>query len=248
MPEHPRLDLDAPRGPAELIATTLQQFGRHAALFLWVTLIVVAPVTILVDGVWRRGLVSGSHALHGGVVASICWETVDLVTPVLVTALHVVVVRELGSGRVPDVGAALRAAAPRFPAALATVLAYTAVVFVGFCALIVPGVWLLVRGYFCAQAVVMEGMGPLRAVGRSGELVRGRWWSTAGTLLIAWIGLSVAFVPVGLAVRAVHAGVPYIVLLTLVRALQLSLSALFGTLLYFSLLASRSRPPALVGA
>jgi hypothetical protein len=37
----------------------------------------------------------------------------------------------------------------------------------------------------------------------------------------------------------VHAGVPYVSLVVLIRAVHLSLSALFGTLLFFSLRARR---------
>ena len=60
-PDGRALDLDAPRDLRELAAMTLRLFGRHSGLFLSVTLLVVAPVVILLDGVWGRGLVEGSH-------------------------------------------------------------------------------------------------------------------------------------------------------------------------------------------
>lgn len=244
----PSLDLDAPRGLGDLLATTLKLFGRHSGLFLSVTLVVVAPVVILLDGVWGRGLVDASHQLPRSVGALLVRNVADMTMPVLVTALHVAVVHALGDGRTPGVGRALRTAAPRFLTAVGAVLFYTFITILGLGLLIVPGVWILVAGYFGAQVAVMEREGPIEAVVRSFDLVRGRWWRTAGTLLAAWLMLFVAFWPLNAAVGAVHSGIAYITLLTLVRALDLSLSALFGTLLYFSLRASTKHPPALVAA
>ena len=72
----------------------------------------------------------------------------------------------------------------------------------------------------------MEGRGPLDAFRRSSELVEDRWWRTAGTLVLGWGLLNVAFFPVGL----------------VLQVFTLSLTALFGTLLYFSLRARKESP------
>ena len=48
--------------------------------------------------------------------------------------------------------------------------------------------------------------------------------------------------PVNLAVDAVDSGVVYVALYTLVQVLTLSLTALFGTLMYFSLRAQKEHP------
>jgi hypothetical protein len=227
------LELDAPRGPRELLLTTAALFGRHSGLFLSVTLLVVAPAVILVDGVWGRALVDGPDAASDAALAASTVMT--LLLPVLVTALHVMIVRQLGDGHVPTLGAALRSAAPRFPAAVGATLLYMALFLMGCCVLFIPGIWVLVLGYFGAQAAVLERLGPFEAFMRSAELVRGRWWRTAGMLALGWLVLAVVFRPLDQAVAAIHPGVAYVSLLTLVRALDLSLSALFGTLLYFAL-------------
>jgi hypothetical protein len=239
MRQEPPLDLDAPRDVGELLATTVRLFGRHSGLFLSLALLVVAPFVILVNGVWDRGLTSSGSLDHPGAGVAIAAAAGSFVVPVLVTALHVAAVRELGAGRVPTVGEALRGAGPRLPAAVGVVLCYALIVFVGLLLLVVPGVWLAVGGYFGAQIAVMERAGPFDAVMRSVELVRGRWWHTAGTLAAGQLAVVVVFLPLGVVAGEVHAGVAYIVLLTVARALSLSLSALFGTLLYFSLRARR---------
>lgn len=241
MQEAPQLDLDAHRGAGDLVATTLRVFVRHALLFVSVTLVVVAPFTIVVDGVWAGRLADGADASIP-VAALAAIAILGLLMPVLVTGLHVTIVRDLGDGRVPTAGQALRAAAPRFPQAIAAVVVYTLLTIAGMILLILPGIWVLVAGYFATQAAVMEGRGPFAAFQRSSELVEDRWWQTAGTLVLGWIMLTIAFFPVGLAIDAVDSGVLYTGLYTLTQVLQLSLTALFGTLMYFSLRARKEHP------
>ena len=96
------------------------------------------------------------------------------------------------AGARADWRSSLAFAAPR----LATVV-WAAVlgglgVLLGFAALIVPGVWLLVSWAVFVPALLFEGLGPARTLGRSLELVRGRWWSTLGALLVAGLIAGVA--------------------------------------------------------
>lgn len=241
MPEAPQLDLDAPRDAGELLSTTLVLFRRHALLFLSVTLLIVAPVTILVTGVWAGRLTDGPDAAIA-VTPAVTTAALAFLMPVLVTALHVMIVRDLGEGRVPSIGQALRSAAPRFPHAIAAIVVYSILGIAGAILLVVPGIWVSVAGYFATEAAVMERRGPLSAFRRSTDLVDGRWWRTAGTLALGSVLLAVAFVPVGFAVDAVDFGVAYVLLYTLVQVLQMSLTALFGTLMYFSLRARKEHP------
>lgn len=241
MREARHLDLDAHRDARDLIATTVTLFARHALLFLPVTLGVVAPVVILVNGVWAGGFADGGGG-HVARAPAVAITVFGFVMPVLVTALHVAIVRDLGEGRVPTVGQALRAAAPRFPQAIAAVLVYSLLMLGGFLLLVVPGIWVLVAGYFATQTAVMERCGPLDAFRRSSELVDDRWWRTAGTLLLGWVLLTIASYPARRAINAIDAGGVYILLYTLLQVVTLSLTALFGTLLYFSLRAHREHP------
>jgi hypothetical protein len=239
--EAPQLDLDVPRDAGDLIATTLVLFARHALLFLSVTVVVVAPLVVIVTGVWAGGLADGPDA-DVAVAPAATTAALAFLMPVLVTALHVMIVRDLGEGRVPSIGQALRSAAPRFPHAIAAVLVYTLLVIGGSILLVIPGIWVFVAGYFATQAAVMERRGPLSAFQRSTDLVDDRWWRTAGTLALGSALLGVVFVPAGLAIDAVDSGVAYVLLYTLTQVLQMSLTALFGTLMYFSLRARKEHP------
>jgi hypothetical protein len=230
-----RLDLESPRTLGELVTLTFDLFGRHLAVFLSLTLAVVAPIVLVVDGVWGGYLAEGGDVDPPTAAAAASLALGVLVIPPLVTALHVVVVQALARGEEPTVGGALRSAATRLIPAVAV---YTLVVAAGLVALVVPGVWLAVRFYFCAQAAVVDGLGPADALRRSAQVVQTRWWRTFGYLLA--FGLVVgAFGAVGGALaHEIDNGALFTIAWILVQTLTLSLSAIFGTLLFFD---SRAR-------
>jgi hypothetical protein len=58
-------------------------------------------------------------------------------------------------------------------------------------ALIVPGIWLFVMYSVAVPALLLERIGPLAALRRSFRLVRGRWWATAGALLVGYLLIGV---------------------------------------------------------
>jgi hypothetical protein len=88
-----RLDLDRPRTLGELVGLTFELFGRHLGTFLSLTLLVVAPVVILVDGVWGGYLADGGNADPSVAASGASLALGTVVIPPLVTALHVVVVQ-----------------------------------------------------------------------------------------------------------------------------------------------------------
>jgi hypothetical protein len=116
-----RLDLDRGRTTGELLGATFRLFGSHLGLFTSITMLVVAPVVLVVDGVWGRGLAEGSKAHPSAASQLVGFLLLWFVVPPLVTALHVKVVQRLSEGDVPSVGQALRDAAPSFPRAVAAV-------------------------------------------------------------------------------------------------------------------------------
>jgi hypothetical protein len=237
-----RLDLDRQRTLGDLIGLAFELFGRHLATFLGLTLLVVAPVVIIVDGGWGGGLSDGGDADPSTAAAGASLALSVVVVPPLVTALHVAVVQALARGEEPTVGAALRAAAPRLPAAVGAVVLYSLAVAFGLVALIVPGVWLAVRWYFGAQAAVVDKLAPADALRRSAEVVQTRWWRTFGALLAFGLVTGLMGALAGALVRAIDNGAIYTASYVLVQAVFLSLTAIFGTLLFFDSRARGSLP------
>lgn len=58
------------------------------------------------------------------------------------------------------------------------------VAFVLFLAVLGPGIWVAVSASMTTSAVALEDVGVLASIRRSIRLVRGRWWATAGFLLV----------------------------------------------------------------
>jgi hypothetical protein len=236
-----KLDLARHRDLGDLLSTTFSLFGRHAAVFLTVALLVGGPVTLIVDGIWGRALAEGADPSPEPAVTLTSAGLSILVIP-LVTAMQVVIVQRLARGDEPTVGDALRGASRRFPAAVGAVLLYAAAVAIGMVLLIVPGVWVLVRCAFAAQAAVVDELSPVGALRRSAGLVKGRWWRTFGLLLASGLLFALLGSLVTAILSAVENGAIYVAGLIVVEAVVLSLTGIFGTLLFFDLRARRELP------
>jgi hypothetical protein len=236
-------DLTRRRTLKELLSETFALFGRHSGVFLTATLLVVTPVTLLVEGVWGGALAEGPGAEAAPGVTGVAAALNALVVLPLVTAVHVIVVQAVARGEDIDVGDALRAAAARLGPAVGTVLIYSLAAFAGTLLLVVPGIWIAIRWYFGVQAVIVDGLPPLQALGRSAELVRGAWWRTFGCVA-AMVLLALAIASIMTAIVAAFDSPPiYVTGLILAQAVTLSLTATFGTLLFFDLRARRRLEP-----
>jgi hypothetical protein len=231
-----RLDLSRPRAYGELLQTSLQVFGRHANVLLTLALLLVAPVTLVVDGIWGGALADAADAdpsLAAQAVSAAL--SVFLILP-LVTAANALVVRDLGAGTAPrDVGAVLRAGARQFPRVLGAVLLYAVACLAGFVLFIVPGVWLAIRCYFAAQAAALDGLGPAAAMRRSSELVQGQWWRTCGCLVATGLLLGLIGSIATNAFAASGNGALFVAGAAIVESVVVSITATFAALLFFDL-------------
>ena len=243
-PPPARLDLSSPRTYLELLTATFEVVARHSAVLLTAALVLITPVALLVDGVWGRALADGPRARPPtGAEAASLGLRVFLVLPVM-SAIGAVAVQTLGGGRAPTLGGALRAVAARLPALLGAVILYVTGVAVGTALFVVPGIWVLVLWYFAAQAVVIDGLGPRDALRASTDLVRGRWWHTAGVLLATGLLFGVGgSVVIGL-IGATGSTALYVAGLIVVEGTVAALTAVFVALLFFDLRVRGRRPGA----
>jgi hypothetical protein len=238
-----RLDLSRPRTYGELLRATLQIFGGHADVLLTVALLLVAPATIVVDGIWGRALADGPDAKPAvaaqGVSAAL---SVFVILP-LITACVALVVQDLGRGApAADLRDALRAGARAFPRVLGAVVVYAIAVLAGLVLFVIPGIWLGVRGYFAAQAAALDGLGPRAALRASSDAVQGNWWRTLGCLAAtAFLFGLTGSIAIGI-FGATGSGAIYVAGASIVEAVVVTLSAIFATLLFYDLRARRTRP------
>ena len=228
----------------ELLTIGLATFGRRWQVFLAMTFVVVAPVIVLVDGVWGGVLAHGPRAHRPVGQEASAIALTGVVIPAVVTGLHCVVVAALSEGQTLGVAAAFRDVAPRLPRAFGAVLLYTIGVFVGIFALVIPGIVLAIRWYFTAQAAVLEGCSPRAATARSRDLVAGSWWRVAGLLTLIGIITGLIAGPARSLANTSSNGWIWVVCEVAGQTFVLSISAIFGTFLFFDLRARHdARPP-----
>lgn len=91
----------------------------------------------------------------------------------------------LRRGRPAEAGTGWRAAGALLPAALVLTLLTALGVTAGLALFALPGIYLAVTWSVALPVLALEGRAPTGALGRSAELVRGRWWATFGRLLAA---------------------------------------------------------------
>jgi hypothetical protein len=240
------LDLSRPRDVGGIVNTTFEVYARHFGLFAALAFGTVVFVEMIVYGIGAGWLWSGYDDSYPAVLEAIDISLPVLVLGPLVTATHVQAVAILGAGRVPPFSEALQAGVAVFVPALVVVVLYTLGFFGGLLLLIVPGVYAFVAWFVSVQAAVIEGHRGTAALGRSRELVRGRWWRVFGiSLLICAIpAIAAGTADIGLRALAEQAdsmGI-YLAGRMVTDAAFYSFTALAATLLYFDLRAREEVP------
>jgi len=175
-----------------------------------------------------------------------------LLTTPLVTAMNLHVVRGLARGAeaatAPRAREAIQSGLDVFAPLLAAVALYSAAVVAGLLVFVVPGIYIAVKGYFVAQAVVVDGLRGADALRRSWALTDGSWWRVLAITLLfnLAVALPAALVALGLDSLAKASNSQAIVLASTIvtQIVTLSLLSLAGTLLFYDLRA-RSKTPVL---
>jgi hypothetical protein len=81
----------------------------------------------------------------------------------------------------------LRQATPVVPSVMVASVVAITVVIIATGLLVLPGLWVLTRWSLFAPVIRKERLGPMAALKRSNELVRGHFWLVVGTATLAFI-------------------------------------------------------------
>jgi hypothetical protein len=118
----------------------------------------------------------------------------------------------------------------------------------GLLLFVIPGICLSVMWSVCVPVIVIERAGPLAALGRSRELIRGYGWSVFGRL----VGLALIQSVVSSVVRAAFAWLPaswqLVVQQGVVYTLFIPAGAVLATLMYYRLTAAEAAERAAAAA
>jgi hypothetical protein len=215
-----------PLGIGEILDVGIKIYWRHALTLFKIVVFVVLPAQILVNLVQVSALPSGVTGNFGSGPFGPNFQNnratglthAEWVT--LITGFGAALIINALAGKLAQAGcfravadaylgdpiswkSSLRYALRRLPAVVALSIVSTIVIGIGTVLCIVPGVYLWGAFYVAIPALLVEGVGPFRALGRSRDLVSGRWWSTIG---VAIVGYALTFI-VGAALGGLVIGV-----------------------------------------
>lgn len=227
--------MNAPRSAPRLLVATFALYGRYPLLFLALAAGVIVPYELISLAVTGTGAFSGGDV---SLASQLPLSLIDwfVITP-LVSALHIHAIADAKHGHEPRIGTvALRGLKVVPVVAAATIISGLGIA-LGFLALIVPGIVLMLRWAVVAQAAAIEHEGWLPALRRSHQLTAGHYLHIFAFLVITGMiaGLplilgSAAFASDGVSVAAFLGGLAIVVITA-------SFAALASALLYYDLLA-----------
>jgi hypothetical protein len=229
----PPPDPEQPRSARHLVAATFGLYRGYPLLFFILAAGVIVPYEAIVLATTGAGPLA--HApLSFGVSSLLTLIEWVLIGP-LVSALHVHAVKEVWGGREPRLVPVARQGLRVLPVvAAATIISWLGIT-LGFVALIVPGVILMLRWYVVAQAAAIEHEGWLPALRRSRQLTEGHYGHIFVFAIYVGLIVSVPTFLIGLAFGHHSTNVASFLVGLLVQVLTWSFGALATALLYFDL-------------
>jgi hypothetical protein len=210
-----------PLGIGEILDVGIKIYFKNAWTLFRIVLFVVLPAQIVVAIIQASALPSGSGTSFGfdfgssdstlngsdawtAAVGFIVATVIGALAGKLAQAGCFRAVADAYLGEQVNWRDSLRYAFKRLPAVVGVTILSAIFVLIGVIFCVIPGIYLWAAFYVAIPVVLVEGVGPFRALGRSRELVRGRWWGTfgvavlgallaaiiAGTLTALFVGLS----------------------------------------------------------
>jgi Membrane domain of glycerophosphoryl diester phosphodiesterase len=196
----------------ELLDETFKLYRRHFTVIAGVALVIIVPNLILslISGSYRANpvtylqnvaqsfnnpdelarLQAQQRAYTSSPLYLLSFPIAALLLPFSVGALYRAA-SSLAAGNVETIGSVLLGTLRRYFAVWGVVI-LAVLLFLGAIAIVtIPVVlWVAIRWSVALPALFAEGVGPVKALGRSWNLVRDNWWRTLGIVIIVSIMVS----------------------------------------------------------
>ena len=174
-----------PRSATEIVDAAIQIVRRNFVPMITVVAVAYVPFLVLQMTVFRGLLVV---AMSGRLVdlstgMTLAYYTVSLIWFALIDAAMTVAASDAYLGRPVDVLAAFRRAGPRLGATMIGIGLKYLLILIGLLAFFVGSLYPLALTFATTATIVLEGMGPIAGVRRSGALSR----NLKGHILVALI-------------------------------------------------------------
>lgn len=195
-----------PLSIGEILDAGIKIYRRHAWLLLKLALPIILPVAVIGMLVQLSTIPDGAVVQDGSIVtfsfepdATLTRDDLIFLAGTLVSGLLSFLATLLATGALykaivddyvgvaPDWRTALAFAGRRFHSMLWITVIMIAILIPAFVAIIIPGIWLLIAYSLAQPALMSEDLRGRKALWRSYNLVKGRWWSVFGALLVAFI-------------------------------------------------------------
>jgi hypothetical protein len=189
---------------------------RRNAVTLWMILAAIVIPIQIIQVILRRIAVGDVTKIGntfykvgggstGGAVALLIVAFLSAIAILIANGATVKAVGEAYLGHTPDWRTSLSYAAGRLGPLL--ILSITYLVIVGISVITIIGwIFLIVAWCVSMQALMLEGKRGFASLGRSFDLVRGRWWATFGRLLAALVVYVIAALIIGAIAGAIANG------------------------------------------
>ena len=251
----------------ELLDETFKLYRRHFTVIAGVALVIILPNLILslISGSYRANPISYLQSVAQNInnpdeltriqarqqeytsspLYLLSFPIAALLVPFSVGAMYRAAT-SLAAGNLETIGSVLLGTLRRYFAVWGVVI-LAALVFLGAIAIVtIPVVlWVAIRWSVALPALFAEGIGPVKALGRSWNLVRDNWWRTVGILIIVTIMVSLIQTALAFLFGGVAAVVPGLsddlragvvtTVTTLVDALVGAITPIAITMLYLDL-------------
>lgn len=191
-----------PRRVGEILDASIKLYTRNARTLMGAAAVVVVPLQVVLAvvlvSIYSRGdeiptgfsnvfkavpATDASARAGAGAISTL----ISILTIAFVSAACVHAVSSAYLDQPLSIGESVRFGARRVLPLLAMLILMYVGLTVAFVLLIIPGVWLYAMWGVATPSLLIEHLGPFRALGRSFRLVKGRWGPTAGVLLVAFL-------------------------------------------------------------
>lgn len=208
-----------PRRVGEILDAAIKLYIGNAKTLMGLAAVVVIPLQALAAIVILSTVPAGNDVPSGNfgvpsgtssatdkaasLGAQATLEVASLLVSALVTAACVKAISDAYLDQAPTIGGSLRFALRRLLRLVGLEIVTTVGLILAFVALIVPGIWLYGAWSVAVPCLLIDRLGIFRALGRSRRLVKGRWWPTAGVILVSTLMVSLIGGAVGAVLVAV---------------------------------------------
>lgn len=183
-----------PQTAGTLLRNIMRMYRSHFGILMACTVLPIAPFMLAL--LWLASMESAWVVL-----AALPYMVAAFISSGMLT----IVISDICLGNRPTVKHAFRRVLGKrlWVKMLSTGLLLTLMMWIGMLALLVPGIWVMARGFLSSIVVVLEGRGAKEAIRRSFALTKGQTWRIVGLtclpLVLAYVALvlGVAVVSIG---------------------------------------------------